>query len=219
MPRPGLSQSRAPGPIHGATRADGLDAAPAVPAGAGDGKVGAPDSPLGSQRSTHVEGSAKSLEPANGKPLVLTVEQLARARQVQNHVVLAARRHRIDPNLLNGVIWTESKFNSRARNRSGARGLMQLMPKTSRAMAKRLERRSRPYNPEFAIEAGSLLLSILIEKFDGNEELALFGYARGSGTVRAWQRRGDPMPEGVPTFIVKVRRAQAAFAAHGFPGQ
>lgn len=136
------------------------------------------------------------------------------ARKMQPYVRKAASDHGIDPHLLNGIIWAESKFNPKAHNKkSGAKGLMQLMPGTAKAMAKRLERPSRPFDPEFATQAGAKLLSVLSEKFDGDVELMLFAYARGGGTVRKWQGTGKPMPEGVRKFIAKVRNAQASFEA------
>jgi soluble lytic murein transglycosylase-like protein len=95
---------------------------------------------------------------------------------------------------------------------------MQLMPVTSRAMAKRLGRAHKPTDPNFSIHAGTKLLSQLTEKYDGDEELALFGYARGIGRVADWKATpGQPLPEGVQSFIQRVRRAQAKFAELGFP--
>lgn len=177
-------------------------------------------------QSTPVSGSSTApgtddeSKPGAAKfePVKLTEEQLKRARAVQPLVAKAARDHGIDPNLLNGIIYNESKFNPKARNpKSGAAGLMQLMPGTSKAMARRLERPNKPYDPKFATQAGAKLLSILSKKFDGDINLMLFGYARGSGTVRKWQDSNKPMPEGVLKFIAKVKRAQATFEQMGFP--
>ena len=86
-------------------------------------------------------------------------------------------------------------------------------------MAKRIGRPNRPYDPEFAVEAGAALLPGLLEKFERDEQLALFGYARGSGSVRKWKKNGGPqLPRGVRRFIGRVRRAQATFEDLGFPG-
>lgn len=150
-------------------------------------------------------------------PLKLSDEQLQRARRIQKYVTVAAAEYGLDPNLLNGVIWVESKFNPKARNRSGAKGLMQLMPKTGQAMARAIKRRHRPYDPEFSVHAGAKLLSILLNKFDGDEQLALFGYARGGGRVRAYLRDDGEIPAGVVKFIAKVDRARKTFDALGFP--
>ncbi len=169
---------------------------------------------------------ARPSEPAAGpepagdafEPLKLSSTELARARAVQPLVRAAATEFEIDPNLLNGIIWTESKFNPRARNRSGARGLMQLMPVTARGMAKKLGRPSRPYDPEFSIQAGAKLLSIMLDRFDRDLKLALFAYARGGGRVRGWVADGQTeMPAGVVKFIARVERGRRSFEALGFP--
>lgn len=152
------------------------------------------------------------------EPLKLNAEQLARARKVQPLVVQASEDFGVDANLINGIIWSESKFNPKARNRSGAKGLMQLMPITARGMAKKLGRRVRVYDPEFSIQAGTKLLSIMLERFDGDVELALFAFGRGGGRVRGWQANGETeMPAGVQKFIAKVRRGQKTFEMLGFP--
>ena len=94
---------------------------------------------------------------------------------------------------------------------------MQLMPRTGKAMAKKIGRRFRPYDPELSVHAGAKLLAILLERFGGDEKLALFGYARGSGAVRKWQKNGGQIPEGVRKFIARVTRARHTFAQLGFP--
>ncbi|MCR9164322.1 MAG: lytic transglycosylase domain-containing protein [Nannocystaceae bacterium] len=151
-------------------------------------------------------------------PLTLDAEQMKRAKKVQPLVKQAASDHGVDANLINGIIWAESKFNPKARNRSGAKGLMQLMPITARGMAKKLGRRVRVYDPEFSIQAGTKLLSIMLGRFDGDVELALFAYGRGGGRVRSWQANGETeMPQGVQKFIARVRRGQQTFESLGFP--
>ncbi len=161
---------------------------------------------------------APRTEPAEPfVPLKLSAVQRERALKVQPLVAGAAAEHGVDPNVLNAIIWRESKFNPKARNPSGARGLMQLMPVTGKAMAKKLGRSFRPYDAEFSIQAGAKLLSILLGRFDDNLELALFGYARGSGSVRKWQREGGPKPERVVAFVAKVEHARRSFELMGFP--
>lgn len=164
-----------------------------------------------------------SVEPAPApepdfEPLKLDDAQMKRARKLQPLVKQASADHGVDANLINGIIWTESKFNPKARNRSGAKGLMQLMPITARGMGKKLGRPVRVYDPEFSIQAGAKLLSIMLDRFEGDEELALFAFARGGGRVRSWQANGETeMPEGVQKFIARVRRGQKTFEMLGFP--
>lgn len=162
--------------------------------------------------------TAKTRPEPDFEPYELDDAQMARARKLQPLVKQASLDHGVDANLINGIIWTESKFNPKARNRSGAKGLMQLMPITARGMAKKLGRPVRVYDPEFSIQAGTKLLSIMLERFDGDVELALFAFGRGGGRVRAWQANGETeMPEGVQKFIERVRRGQKTFELLGFP--
>lgn len=152
------------------------------------------------------------------EPLTLDAEQLKRAQKVQPLVKQASVDHGVDANLINGIIWAESKFNPKARNRSGAKGLMQLMPVTARGMGKKLGRPVRVYDPEFSVQAGTKLLSIMLDRFDGDVELALFAYGRGGGRVRSWQANGETeMPQGVQKFIARVQRGQQTFESLGFP--
>lgn len=150
-------------------------------------------------------------------PIPLSDEQLARACRIQPIVARASAAENLEPNLVNALVWVESKFDPSARNRSGAKGLMQLMPTTAKAMAAALKRKNRPLDPDFSVHAGAHLLRVLLDKFDGDEQLALFGYARGSGRVRAWQETRGPLPSGVREFIAKVERGRKTFARMGFP--
>jgi soluble lytic murein transglycosylase-like protein len=56
---------------------------------------------------------------------------LARATQYDSIIEKAAVSAALEPNLLRAVIVVESGFNSRAVSKSGAVGLMQLMPATA----------------------------------------------------------------------------------------
>ncbi len=193
-------------------------AAPSRPPPARSEPAPPPAVASGAAPQVRAEAARASPPAPDFEPLTLSAEQLARAKKVQPLVVQASEDFGIDANLINGIIWSESKFNPKARNRSGAKGLMQLMPVTARGMAKKLGRRARVYDPEFSIQAGTKLLSIMLERFDGDEDLALFAFGRGGGRVRGWQANGETqMPEGVQKFIAKVRRGQKTFEMLGFP--
>jgi soluble lytic murein transglycosylase-like protein len=130
---------------------------------------------------------------------------------VQPHVHAAAQRYRLDPRLINGLIWVESKFNSRARSPGGNLGLMQLAPATARELAGSLGERSRPYDPGFNIRAGSLYLSRMIRKF-GSPELGLAAFHGGPGHVRKWQKKGGRgVPDGSKRYVEKVLTARDKF--------
>ena len=127
---------------------------------------------------------------------------------VQALVVEKANKHGVDPALLNAMIWVESKFDPKARGPAGAQGLMQLMPKTARSLAGRLERKSKPYDPDFNIDAGALYLARLLRRFDGDEALALAAYNRGVGRVAGWVEAGEEIPERTLGYIERVQGAR-----------
>jgi soluble lytic murein transglycosylase-like protein len=112
----------------------------------------------------------------------------ALARQIH----AAATANRIDPLVAFGLVRTESGFKNSATSPVGAVGLTQLMPSTARFI-KRGVTRSDLRNPEVNLSIGFRYLRDLIEKYDGDTELALTAYNRGPGTVdRVLKRGGDP---------------------------
>ncbi|MDX8398583.1 MAG: transglycosylase SLT domain-containing protein [Mariprofundaceae bacterium] len=99
----------------------------------------------------------------------------------------------LDHSLLWSVIRQESVFNARAISRVGAQGLMQLMPSTAKYVAKKHGvKRSESknlLNPAVNIRLGSLYLSDLLQRFDGNRALAVAAYNAGSTRVKRWRKR------------------------------
>jgi soluble lytic murein transglycosylase-like protein len=146
-------------------------------------------------------------EPA---PWLDDAELLARILAVQTIVETAAATRNVEPALINGLIYVESKFEPKAKG-GDAQGLMQLMPKTAASLAKQLERKRESYDPDFNIHAGTLLIAKLLERFDGDVSLALAAYNRGSGVVAGWIRDGEPMPERTRNYVDRVLRARKWF--------
>jgi hypothetical protein len=101
-------------------------------------------------------------------------------------ILRAAASHDVDPLLVAAVVEVESTFRPRARSHKGATGLMQLLPSTAGMPAFRL------VDPRTNLNAGSAYLSEMLERFDGDLELALAAYNAGPTNVR---RHG-----GVPPF-------------------
>ena len=101
---------------------------------------------------------------------------------IQEH----AARHALRPELVRAVIQVESGFNPKARSPRGAMGLMQLMPATARDLGVR-----DPYDPADNIRGGTAYLRSLIDRYDGNEDLALAAYNAGAEAV---DRHGKTIP-------------------------
>ncbi len=105
-----------------------------------------------------------------------------------------AREAGVPAHLVAGVIRQESAFDPRATSPVGARGLMQLMPKTAREVARKegiSYQVDRLYDPAVSVHLGSAYLRELLDRFDGNVELALASYNGGPNRIRRlWKESG-----------------------------
>ncbi|MBQ5430019.1 MAG: transglycosylase SLT domain-containing protein [Lachnospiraceae bacterium] len=93
----------------------------------------------------------------------------------------ASEKYGVDEKLLVAIAYHESRFKTTATSRSGAMGLMQLMPKTAEGLGVK-----HPYDPEENIMGGTKLLSSLLKEFGGNLDNALAAYSNGSSTVKKY---------------------------------
>ena len=104
-----------------------------------------------------------------------------------------ARHYRLDPALLAAVIYQESKFRPGVRSKSGAVGLMQLLPATAKGIAIHTGgtrfRVDDLYDPELNVRYGAWYLRHLLDRY-GDEETALAAYNAGQENVDRWRREG-----------------------------
>lgn len=110
-----------------------------------------------------------------------------------------AKKYDVDPALVAAVVEAESRFHKSARSQVGARGLMQLMPKTGRWMGAR-----DLYDPEQNVDAGVKYIKYLQKRFDGNLKKTIAAYNAGEGNVRRYD--GVPPFRETQTYVRKVLR-------------
>jgi soluble lytic murein transglycosylase len=131
----------------------------------------------------------------------------------------------LDPALIAGVIFAESRFRDQTSH-AGAKGLMQLMPRTADYIARKSGGtrfvQEDLATPQINISYGSWYLRYLLQRYHGNEVLALAAYNAGEGKVDEWWRatadRGErfraadhiPFPE-TREYVAKVLRARRAY--------
>jgi peptidoglycan lytic transglycosylase len=135
----------------------------------------------------------------------------------------AAEKH-LDPALIAGVIYAETKFDPRP-SPAGAQGLMQILPQTAEFLARRSGASTFTLadlaTPDVNIAYGSYYLRYLLDYYHGNTMLALAAYNGGETNVNRWAAvaRSDghpltvseiPFPE-TRVYVARVLQAQADY--------
>lgn len=108
----------------------------------------------------------------------------------------------LDAGLLLGLSRQESELDTRVISRAGARGLMQLMPRTAKMVAKRIglpyKRARLTQDGTYNVRLGADYLAGLIQDYNGAHVMALAAYNAGPGRVKRWIRaNGDPRDPAV----------------------
>lgn len=111
----------------------------------------------------------------------------------------AGAQHNIDQDLLASVVRAESGGQARAVSRTGARGLMQLMPGTATAMGV-----DDAFRPDQNISGGTAYLDSLLTRYHDNLALALAAYNAGPGAVDRYH--GVPPYRETREYVVRVIR-------------
>jgi soluble lytic murein transglycosylase len=118
---------------------------------------------------------------------------LAFKDQVQKN----AKVQQLNPAIIFGLIRRESAFNKEAYSPVGARGLMQIMPKTGQQIARELKEKwknkDQLFNPETNVKYGSYYYKKLLNRFNGHYALAAAAYNAGPHRVKRWLPTGNIM--------------------------
>ncbi len=109
----------------------------------------------------------------------------------------AAQQFDVDANLIHSIIKAESHFNPSATSPKGAMGLMQLMPETAGELGVK-----NAYDARENVMGGTRYLKTLLDRYNGQVDLALAAYNWGMGNL---EKKPDKLPEETLAYIEKVR--------------
>ena len=122
-----------------------------------------------------------------------------RLANFQDSISNASATHQIPKELIQAVITAESAGRPDAVSKAGAKGLMQLMDGTARALNV-----NNSYDPEQNIHGGTKYLRQMLDKFGNNLQLALAAYNAGPGNVEKYN--GVPPFEETQNYVKRVMR-------------
>jgi soluble lytic murein transglycosylase len=129
-------------------------------------------------------------------PVQRGIREIVLPLQHQDIIRQQAAEKGLDPALIAAVIFQESKFEDRT-SAAGAKGLMQITPDTARFIARKSGGTAFQLRdlgtPQINIAYGSWYLRYLINRYAGNETLAVAAYNAGAHNVDTWvARAGGP---------------------------
>jgi soluble lytic murein transglycosylase-like protein len=160
--------------------------------------------PAAPQTSSAPKTSAAAPQPPESELTDAELHQL---------LARAGAAHDLDADLLASVVRQESGGHTHAVSRTGAQGLMQLMPGTAAQLGV-----ANAFAPRENIRGGTAYLDSLLDRYHGNLALALAAYNAGPGAVDRWH--GIPPYRETQLYVARVihefnRRIAARSKAHG----
>ena len=130
----------------------------------------------------------------------------------EQHISQQAKERDIPSSLILAIARQESAWEFDARSRVGARGLMQIMPATAKATAKKSGirySRKKLFQPTYNIILGSHYISGLLERYENNRPLAIAAYNAGPSRVKRWLERSQAqLPTDVWIEIIPFKETR-----------
>lgn len=157
------------------------------------------------------EGIVHFTDAPTDKKFKIFLRDLRKDRQLRTHFRMAsgnpkeyeqliqtsAAKYGVSAALIKAVIQAESGYNPNAVSRTGASGLMQLMPGTARHL-----KVADSFNPQQNVDGGVRYLKFLLDTFKGDVSLALAAYNAGLNKVAKYG--GIPPYEETRTYVSRV---------------
>jgi soluble lytic murein transglycosylase-like protein len=135
---------------------------------------------------------------ATASCLGLTPQSMqARAERYAPLIKKHATAHGLEPSLVSAVMRVESCYDSRAVSRSGAQGLMQLMPATAIELGV-----NDSFDPEQNVGGGVRYLARMFKRFGNDVRLALAAYNAGPSAVEAFADV-PPFPD-TQSYVMRI---------------
>lgn len=138
-------------------------------------------------------------DPPSAAPVAPTPAVPPAPKSLNEVVNSASDTTNIDPDLINSVIHAESNFNAHAVSPKGARGLMQLMPKTANELGV-----TNSFDPNANVQGGTKYLQELLERYNYDMVKALAAY--NAGPQRVDKYHGVPPYYETRAYVARIVR-------------
>ena len=132
---------------------------------------------------------SEAFEPHPAEVAATILEDVADRSRYDRWIRDAAQHYQLPETLIRAVIHTESRYNPRAVSRTGAMGLMQLMPLTQKTYQV-----NNPFDPAQNINGGAAYLKHLKDTY-GTLDVFLAAYNSGETAVERYGKTVPPFPE------------------------
>lgn len=129
------------------------------------------------------------------------------APEILEKIDQTAKTIGVDADLVREVVRAESNFNPNVESHAGAKGLMQLMDNTAKAMQVR-----NVYDPDENLAGGTKYLKSLLDRYDGDVKVALAAYNAGPGRMsrlgissdEELEAKFDQLPQETQRYVDKI---------------